>query len=66
MKPPWITCELTEFMRECDYHQKQAHKTNSEYHCTKFPELRNSVNNQIKQAKSRYYQDDNKDNPSEL
>ena len=30
-KSPWITPELTELMRERDYHLKQAHKTNSEY-----------------------------------
>ncbi|CAB4011007.1 Hypothetical predicted protein, partial [Paramuricea clavata] len=51
-KSPWITPELTELMRERDYHQKQAHKTNSEYHWQKFRELRNYINNQIKLAKS--------------
>ena len=44
-------------MRERDYHQKQAHKTNSEYHWAKFQQLRNLVNKQIKLGKSKYYQD---------
>ena len=68
-KSPWITPELTELMRERDYHQKHAHKTNSEYHWQQFRELRNQVNSQIKLAKSKYYQDSvnaNKDNPSDL
>ena len=56
-KPPWITSELTELMRERDYHQKQAHKTNSEYHWAKFRQLRNLVNKQIKLGKSKYYQE---------
>jgi hypothetical protein len=65
-KSPWITLELTELMRERDYHQKHAHKANSEYHWQQFRELRNQVNSQIKLAKSKYYQDSvnaNKDNP---
>ena len=56
-------------MHKRDYHQKQAHKTNLEYHRQKFRELRNLVNNQIKLAKSKYYQDSvnaNKNNPSNL
>ena len=56
-------------MRERDYHQKQAHKTNSEYHWAKFRQLRNLVNKQIKLGKSKYYQDAvnaDKDNPSGL
>ena len=68
-KSPWITQELTQLMRERDYHQKQAHKTNSDYHWQKFRELRNYINNQIKLAKTKYYQDTvkaNKDNPSDL
>ena len=42
---------------------------NLEYHWQQFRELRNLVNNQIKLAKSKYYQDSvnaNKDNPSNL
>ncbi len=68
-KSPWITPELTELMREQDYHQKQAHKTNSEYHWQHFRQLRNHVNNQVKVAKSKYFQDSvnsNKDKPSDL
>ncbi len=68
-KSPWITPELTELMRERDYHQKQAHKTNSEYHWQHFRQLRNHVNNQVKLAKSKYFQDSvnsNKDKPSDL
>ena len=56
-------------MHERDYHQKQAHKTNLEYHWQQFRELRNPVNNQVKLAKSKYYQDSvnaNKNNPSNL
>ena len=56
-------------MWERDYHQKQAHKTNSEYHWAKFRQLRNLVNKQIKLGKSKYYQDAvnaDKDNPSGL
>ena len=51
------------------YHQKQAHKTNSEYHWQHFRQLRNHVDNQNKLAKSKYFQDSvntNKDKPSEL
>ena len=68
-KAPWITPELTKLMRERDFHQKQAHKTNSEYHWVKFRQLRNFINNQIKLAKSKYYRDTinaDKDNPSGL
>ena len=68
-RSPWITPELTDLMHERDYHQKQAHKTNLEYHWQQFRELRNLVNNQIKLAKSKYYQDSvnaNKNNPSNL
>ena len=68
-KSPWITPELTELMHERDYHQKQAHKTNLEYHWQQFRELRNLVNNQVKLARSKYYQDSvnaNKNNPSNL
>ena len=68
-KSPWITPELTELMRERDYHLKQAHKTNSEYHWQLYRQLRNQVNSQIKLAKSKYFQDSvitTKDKPSEL
>ena len=68
-KSPWITSELTELMHEREYHQKQAHKTNLEYHWQQFRELRNLVNNQVKLAKSKYYQNSvnaNKNNPSNL
>ena len=68
-KAPWITPELTKLMRERDFHQKQAHKTNSEYHWVKFRQLRNFINNQIKLAKSKYYRDTinaDKYNPSGL
>ena len=56
-------------MRERDYHQKQAHKTNSEYHWQHFRQLRNHVNNQVTLAKSKSFQDSvnsNKDKPSDL
>ncbi len=56
-------------MRECDFHQKQAHKANSDYHWQKFRELRDYINNQIKFGKSKFYQDTvkaNKDNSSGL
>ena len=68
-KSPWITPELTELLRDRDYHKKQTHKTNSEYHWQHFRQLRNHVNSQIKLAKSKYFQDlvnTNKDKPSEL
>ena len=49
---------------ECDFHQKQAHKANSDYHWQKFWE-----NNQIKFAKSKFHRNTvkaNKDNSSGL
>ena len=57
--------ELTELMRERDYHQK----SNSEYHWQHFRQLRNHVNSQVKLARSKYFQDSvnsNKDKPSDL
>ena len=44
-------------MRERDFHQKQAHKTNSEHHWAKFRQHRYLVNKQIKLSRSIYYRD---------
>ena len=68
-KIPWMTPDLIQSMRNRDFHLKQAHKTNSNYHWEKYREVKNYINKQVKLCKSNYYQNlinVNKDNPAGL
>ena len=64
-----MTPDLIQSMRNRDFHLKQAHKTNSNYHWEKYREVKNYINKQVKLCKSNYYQNlinVNKDNPAGL
>ena len=61
--------DLIQSVRNRDFHLKQAHKTNSNYHWKKYREIKNYINKQVKLCKSNYYQNlinVNKDNPAGL
>ena len=52
----WITPAIKQLMRDRDFHKKKAIKFNSRYHWSKYQNLRNRVNIEIKLAKSHFYQ----------
>ena len=54
---PWITPEIKCMMRNRDYHKKYAIKHGSQLHWQKFRLLRNKVNIEIRNAKSKYFHD---------
>ena len=54
---PWITPEIKCMMRNRDYHKKYAIKHDSRLHWEKFQLLRNKVNIEIRNAKSKYFHD---------
>ena len=54
---PWITPEIKCMMRNRDYHKKYAIKHGSQLHWQKFQLLRNKVNIEIRNAKSKYFHD---------
>ena len=54
---PWITPEIKCMMRNRDYHKKYAIKHDSQLHWQKFQLLRNKVNIEIRNAKSKYFHD---------
>ena len=54
---PWITPEIKCMMRNRDYHKKYAIKHASQSHWEKFQLLRNKVNIEIRNAKSKYFHD---------
>ena len=54
---PWITSNLSNAMRDCDYHRRKAVKSNSEYHWKLYKQAKISVNKHIKKCKSEYYLD---------
>ena len=54
---PWITPEIKCMMRNRDYHKEYAIKHDSRLHWEKFQLLRNKVNIEIQNAKSKYFHD---------
>lgn len=66
---PWITVNLSNAMRDRDYHRRKAVKSNSEYHWKFYKQAKISVNKLIKKFKFEYYLDlinKNKGNSSAL
>ena len=54
---PWITPEIKCMMRNRDYHKKYAIKHSSQPHWESFQFLRNKVNVEMRNAKSKYFHD---------
>ena len=54
---PWITPRINEPMRNRDYHKKRAIKFASKTHWESFKKLRNEVNIQMRNAKSKFFHD---------
>ena len=52
---PWMTSTIADQMRRRDYHLKKAKDNKSGRHWRIYRQLRNSVNRDIKKAKSDYY-----------
>ena len=52
---PWITREVKDLMKERDYYQKKAIKTNQEVHWSSYKRLRNAVTGKLRKEKSNYY-----------
>ena len=66
---PWVTVNLSNAMRDRDYHRHKAVKSNSEYHWKPYKKAKISLNKIIKKCKSEYYLDlinKNKGNSSAL
>ncbi|CAB3986869.1 Hypothetical predicted protein [Paramuricea clavata] len=58
---PWITPEIKCMMRNRDYHKKYAIKHSSQPHWESFQFLRNKVNAEMRNVKSKYFHDKNTD-----
>ena len=58
-----MTPDLIQSMRNRDFHLKQAHKTNSNYHWEKYREVKNYIN---KHYINQNLINVNKDNPAGL
>ena len=54
---PWITPRIKDLMRNRDYHKKRAIKYASQTHWESFKKLRNEVNIQMRNAKSKFFHD---------
>ena len=54
---PWITPEIKCMIKNRDYHKKYSIKHASPSHWEKFQLLRNKVNVEIRNAKSKYFHD---------
>ena len=54
---PWLNDKISEAMKDRDFHDCKAVKTNSVFHWACYRKLRNRVNHGVKAAKSRYYRD---------
>ena len=54
---PWITPSIKDLMRNRDYHKKRAIKYASQVHWESFRKLRNEVNIQMRNAKSKFFHD---------
>ena len=52
----WITPAIKQLMRDTDFHKKKATKFNSRYHWSKYQNLRNRINIEMKLAKSYFCQ----------
>ena len=52
---PWITPRIKDLMRNRDYHKKRAIKHASQTHWESFKKLRNEVNIQMRNAKSKFF-----------
>ena len=52
---PWMTSEVSELMKERDFHRRKTYGSKSGYHWNKFRNYRNLVRKGIKKAKSDYY-----------
>lgn len=67
LKTPWMTSYLSNLMHDRDYYHKKAVKSKCENHWSTYRKLRCKVNEEVKKAKSTYYQDcinANKRNPA--
>ena len=68
-KTPWMTPELSNAMRDRDFHHRKAIRANSTYHWDMFKKIKNIVNRQVRKCKAEYYShliNKNKGNPSLL
>ena len=54
---PWITPRIKDLMRNRDHHKKRAIKYASQTHWKNFKKLRNEVNIQMRNAKSKFFHD---------
>ena len=52
---PWLTCEIRELMRKCDFHHKWAQKRKATEEWVKYKELRNKTTRLIRNAKQDYH-----------
>ena len=52
----WINPAIKQLMRDRDFYKKKAIKFNPRYHWSKYQNLRNRVNLEMKLAKSHFYQ----------
>ena len=57
VRSPLMTCKISEYMHDRDYHHREAIKSGSSYHRKMYRKLRNSVNVEIRKSKSNYYID---------
>ena len=68
-RTPWMTTEVSELMKERDFHRRKTYGSKSGYHWNKFRNYRNLVRKGIKKAKSDYYTkliEESKTNSSKL
>lgn len=66
---PWLTSDLKQLIHHRNYLKKQATKTSDPQAWVDFKQLRNTVNNEIKTAKTTYFREkieNNKGNPKAL
>ena len=52
---PWITREVKDLMKECDYYHKKAIKTNQEVNWSSYKRLHNAITGKLWKEKSKYY-----------
>ena len=56
-KAPWLTPNLSQSMRDRDYHHRKAIKSQSTHHWSMYNKLKSYVNKEVKKAKITFYQD---------
>ena len=69
VRSPWMNARLSEAMHKRDHYHRKALKSKSGNHWSRYKELRNYVNKEIKRCKSEYYSKlitENKSNASAL